>query len=297
VDFQEADRRYAEIKRRHEAGTLTDEEYDEQLKQLMVQDQEDRWWSKSRKTGEWHYYDGTAWIKDTPPGYEPPQAAPQAPSSPRGEASTTPAQAPTSPRTKLLRWLVPLVLVGLVIIVVAIASNTGGNSDYAGGGGSATPTSSFTATSSPTTTSSDVLFSDDFSDASSGWPDIREEDSGNYNDDGGYRIYAPVGFTRTQHTLEAGPYQDVTVEVDAKLLNSQTDAIASGVACRLQDSSNYYSMIVSGDGKVSIIKFRDADLTEIAGADRSDVIGGNVVSPHIRGDCVGNTLTLYVNGK
>ena len=75
VDFQEADRRYAEIKRRHEAGTLTDEEFDEQLKELMVQDQEDRWWAKSRTTGEWHYHDGTAWMKDTPPGYEPIQAA------------------------------------------------------------------------------------------------------------------------------------------------------------------------------------------------------------------------------
>jgi hypothetical protein len=80
VDFREADRRYAEIKRRHEAGTLTDEEFDEQLKQLMVQDEEDRWWLKSRRTGEWHYYDGIAWIKDTPPGYEPIQAASRVPS-------------------------------------------------------------------------------------------------------------------------------------------------------------------------------------------------------------------------
>jgi TIR domain len=80
VDFQEADRRYAETKRRHEAGTLTDEEFDEQLKELMVQDEEDRWWVKSRTTGEWHYYDGTAWIKDTPPGYEPLQAASRVPS-------------------------------------------------------------------------------------------------------------------------------------------------------------------------------------------------------------------------
>jgi TIR domain len=80
VNFQEADRRYAEIKRRHEAGTLTDKEFDEQLKELMVQDQEDRWWVKSRTTGEWHYHDGTAWIKDTPPGYEPIQAASRVPS-------------------------------------------------------------------------------------------------------------------------------------------------------------------------------------------------------------------------
>src|SRR5215218_1411116 len=89
--FVEADRRYAEIKRRHEAGTLTDEEFDEHLVQLMVQDEEGRWWVKSRTTGEWHYYDSTTWIKDTPPGYEPLQGGP----------STTPARAPSAAYERL----------------------------------------------------------------------------------------------------------------------------------------------------------------------------------------------------
>src|SRR3712207_5999438 len=72
--FQEADRRYAELKRRHDAGEVSDEEFDEQRRRLMVRDEGGRWWAKSRETGEWHYYDGTAWIKDTPPGTKPPQA-------------------------------------------------------------------------------------------------------------------------------------------------------------------------------------------------------------------------------
>ena len=77
MDFQEADRRYAEIKRRHETGSLTQEEFDEELKHLMVQDEEGRWWAKSRTAGEWYYHDGTAWVKDTPPGYQASQAAPE----------------------------------------------------------------------------------------------------------------------------------------------------------------------------------------------------------------------------
>jgi len=75
VDFREADRRYAEIKQHHEAGELTQEEFDDQVKRLMVQDEEGRWWAKSRTTGDWHFHDGTAWIKDTPPGYQAPQQA------------------------------------------------------------------------------------------------------------------------------------------------------------------------------------------------------------------------------
>jgi hypothetical protein len=74
MGFRETDRRYAEIKRRHKAGALTAEEFDEQL---MIQDEEGRWWAKARTTGEWHYHNGTAWVKDTPPGYESPQAAPE----------------------------------------------------------------------------------------------------------------------------------------------------------------------------------------------------------------------------
>src|SRR5215213_1190527 len=69
--FEEADRRYAELKRLHEAGEITEEEFDEQLKRLMVQDERGRWWSKSRKSGEWHYNDGSSWVAGTPLGYSP----------------------------------------------------------------------------------------------------------------------------------------------------------------------------------------------------------------------------------
>jgi hypothetical protein len=77
LDFQEADRRYAEIKRRQETGGLNQEEFEVELKQLMVEDEEGRWWAKSRTAGEWYFHDGTSWIKDTPPGYQTPQAAPE----------------------------------------------------------------------------------------------------------------------------------------------------------------------------------------------------------------------------
>lgn len=69
IDFQEADRRYAELKRRRDSGTISDEEFDAQRQQLMVQDDEGRWWAKSRKTGEWNYHNGNAWVRGTPPGY------------------------------------------------------------------------------------------------------------------------------------------------------------------------------------------------------------------------------------
>src|SRR3954453_19797917 len=76
LGFQEADRHYAELKRLLDAGVISDEVFDARLKQLMVQDDEGRWWAKSRNTGTWHYHDGSAWIQDTPPIHQRPQTLP-----------------------------------------------------------------------------------------------------------------------------------------------------------------------------------------------------------------------------
>ena len=68
--FQEADRRYAELMRQRDAGSISDQEFDTQRRQLMVQDGEGRWWAKIGKAGEWHYRDGSTWVRGTPPGYQ-----------------------------------------------------------------------------------------------------------------------------------------------------------------------------------------------------------------------------------
>jgi hypothetical protein len=67
MDFREADARRIELKGQRDAGNISDEEFDNQLLQLMVQDADGRWWAKSRKTGQWHYKDGDTWVPDTPP--------------------------------------------------------------------------------------------------------------------------------------------------------------------------------------------------------------------------------------
>lgn len=74
--FEEVDYRYAQLKDQVDAGQITQEKFDEQLKRSMVQDDSGRWWAKSRKGGEWHYHDGRTWVRGTPPGYAPPGYAP-----------------------------------------------------------------------------------------------------------------------------------------------------------------------------------------------------------------------------
>ncbi len=67
MDFEEADRRYAELRRCYDAGAVGPEEFDAQLRQMMVRDAEGCWGAKSRRTGEWSYHDGQSWIRGIPP--------------------------------------------------------------------------------------------------------------------------------------------------------------------------------------------------------------------------------------
>ena len=67
LSFARADEMYVSLKRLHDTGVLTADAFDEQLKQMMVKDSQGRWWSKSRDSGEWFYYDGTDWVRGIPP--------------------------------------------------------------------------------------------------------------------------------------------------------------------------------------------------------------------------------------
>src|SRR5215216_4075136 len=90
IGFQEADRRYAELKRQRDTEIIGDEEFEARRQQLMVQDDEGRWWAKFGKSGEWHYRDGGTWVRGTPPVYQ------EAIAEPPTEGSL--AQAPFPPR-------------------------------------------------------------------------------------------------------------------------------------------------------------------------------------------------------
>lgn len=116
---------------------MSDEEFDAERRRLVVRDDEGRWWAKSRKTGEWNYHDGSAWVRGAPPGHRPPPVgAPE-----RGERSP-PSRTPLSygapvrgpnggeqrPRTP--RWVVGAVGLEVTLVfagtgVVVIAAGTG----------------------------------------------------------------------------------------------------------------------------------------------------------------------------
>jgi hypothetical protein len=87
---------------------------------MMVQDDEGRWWAKSRKTGDWHYYDNNSWIQGTPPGYQSDTSDPVTEESPLQTSSALHHEG-TEKRENRRRWALLWVLVaGLLVAAVAL---------------------------------------------------------------------------------------------------------------------------------------------------------------------------------
>ena len=143
------------------------------------------------------------------------------------------------------------------------------------------------------------IFNDDFADDSGKWP--REE----FNDgtgfdyaDGGYRIYDVISAgSREALVSSAGTHEDVIVEVDATITEPPGDRAWWGVVCRALNPHNLYRMGISNDGSTYISMLKDGNVTDLAAGGPSDVVRTGIATNHIRGECVGGNLTLYVNGQ
>ena len=151
----------------------------------------------------------------------------------------------------------------------------------------------------PATEQRTILFKDDFSDPMSGWDRIQEVDKVTDYVNGGYRIY--VNDTQTDNWSNPGKYfkGDVSVEVDAAKLPGPDDN-DFGLICRyniLKGNYNFYYFLISSDGYAGIGRMKDGDRQLISGDEMQStgVIKQGAATNHIRADCIGNSLTLYVN--
>ncbi len=142
-----------------------------------------------------------------------------------------------------------------------------------------------------------ILFQDDFSDPSSGWNRVTTEVGESDYADGMYRIYV----NQPNMDIWAKPnqsYSDVRIEVDTFKVGGERDN-RFGIVCRAVGSDRFYTFVISSDGYFGIGKIR-GDVYQLIGMDalvRSDVINQGSALNHLRADCIGNTLTLYVNGE
>lgn len=142
-----------------------------------------------------------------------------------------------------------------------------------------------------------VLFSDDFSKPPSGWGTWSKGGASVAYYYGGLRIL--VDEEQFDFWSVAGQkFTDARIEVDAAKLNGPDDN-DFGIVCRYKDKDNFYMLVASSDGYYGIAKMKGGQHGMI-GADQlqySGAIARGQAANHLRADCIGSTLTLYVNGQ
>lgn len=155
-----------------------------------------------------------------------------------------------------------------------------------------------TACTPKQSSNSSVLFEDDFSKSSSGWDSYSDTDGLTDYVDGTYHIQV----ANSNYDLWANPgksFTDVQTEVDATKVSGPDDN-DFGLICRYTDADNYYFAVVASDGYYGFGKLVKGTQT-LFGADSglstTDLVKSGSELNHLRFDCIGSTLTLYINGS
>ena len=144
MDFSSVETEYRQLKAQFDAGQLTEAGFKARLQELMIEDEQDRWWMIGYETGQWYVHDGEKWVPAEPPrpaaappvevrspglpesGQQTKEVSVEAPyTSEAGNAAPEPvgmpANKPIRPRNAS-RWL----LAGLVaVVVLAVAIGIG----------------------------------------------------------------------------------------------------------------------------------------------------------------------------
>lgn len=149
----------------------------------------------------------------------------------------------------------------------------------------------------PAAPARDILFEDDFEDATSGWNRVAADSGESDYADGMYRILVNDSFL----DIWARPgltYTDTVIEVDAIKVGGERNN-RFGIVCRVVGPTNFYALMISSDGFYGIGKIKGDQFTLIdqkAFQPNDAILQGSAIN-HLRADCIGDTLTLYVNNQ
>lgn len=151
----------------------------------------------------------------------------------------------------------------------------------------------------PVPASGTVLFQDDFSNPLSGFEHFSSTGGMMDYDSGVYRFVVNEAPFHFWSTLDR-QFTDTRIEVDTAKLEGP-DSNLAGIVCRFNNVEgipSFYFLAVSSDGYYAI-GLTTAEGTALLGQEQmmnSASINTGVSINHLRADCVGNSLTLYVNG-
>lgn len=168
------------------------------------------------------------------------------------------------------------------------------------GGGGETPT--------PPEETTTELLREDFSDNSAGWiPGGRFEGDNTILEIIGGRMSHFVktaegrgGVDTTglevANAAELESLGDVSIEVRAERTTNPEDHFY-GITCRQVDFDNFYGFVIVEGGSFSIFRIENKVTTELATGNSPAISTGEVGTNLIRADCVGDSLTMFIDGQ
>ncbi len=146
-----------------------------------------------------------------------------------------------------------------------------------------------------------ALFADDFSgEQACGWLEYNRGGAVSAMEDGVLKISTSspgeIWWTNPERSFD-----DVIINVQTEQLSGPDDN-AYGVICRYRDEQNFYVFLISGDGYYSIGKYSGPEnrvtyLTADGQFVPSDLINQGPAVNSIQASCIGNQLSLAVNGE
>lgn len=156
-------------------------------------------------------------------------------------------------------------------------------------------------TSANAETSASVLFQDDFSQPANGWM-ATKTDYAEFNYVAGeYQILLKKSDFNTYSYLPEKTFENFSVEADVRLVAGSSNGVF-GILCRGDADAKTlrmgYVFAIRADGFYAIMKRTSPTFWDAIayGKESKAIKPGNAVN-HLRADCVGGTLTLYVNGE
>ena len=142
----------------------------------------------------------------------------------------------------------------------------------------------------------EVLFSDDFSDESSGWVTYDGPEGRTIYRDGCLYVKHYTAYEGSIVSWSQRYFTDFILEVETWLVDG-TDYNWHSMSCRLQDEENSYAFGISADGYYAIAKWVDGNMTYLVESTYSSYIHqGQGVTNLIHIECIGSDLSLSVNG-
>jgi hypothetical protein len=146
-----------------------------------------------------------------------------------------------------------------------------------------------------------ILFQDDFSKPANGWTATKMDYAEFSYVDGEYRILLSKPDFNTYSYLPNKTFETFSVEADVRLAAGPSNGVF-GILCRGDADEKTlrtgYMFVIRADGLYAIMKRTSLTFWDAIayGKESKAIKPGNGVN-HIRADCVGATLTLYVNGE